>query len=268
MLSIKIGFIGCGNMAKAMIRGILSAKAIDEKNIFASARRKEELEKVEKIFGIKTTTDNKEVVKNSDIIILSVKPNTYKSVMHEISAFCKNKIIVSIAPGWTLKSMAEILGKDSKILRTMPNTPAMVGAGVTAICPNENINKEEYEILKQIFSTFGTVEEIEEKLFDVIVGISGSSPAYMYMFIEAMADAGVLCSMPRDKAYRIAAQSMIGSAKMVLESGKHPAELKDMVCSPGGTTIEGVAMLEKMQMRSAVIETVKAVVEKSEKMKI
>lgn len=148
----------------------------------------------------------------------------------------------------------------------MPNTPAMVGEGVTAICPNKNITNEDMEVLESIIGTFGTVERVEEKLFDAVVAVSGSSPAYVFMFIEAMADAAVLQGMARDKAYRFAAQAVLGSAKMVLDTGKHPGALKDMVCSPGGTTIEGVAVLEEKGMRSAVIEAMNAVYDKSGKM--
>lgn len=148
----------------------------------------------------------------------------------------------------------------------MPNTPALVGAGVTAICPNKSITKDELEMLKAIIGTFSLVEEIEEKLFDAVVSVSGSSPAYVFMFIEAMADAAVMQGMPRDKAYRFAAQSVMGSAKMVLETQKHPGELKDMVCSPGGTTIEAVAVLEEKGFRTSVIEAMRACGEKSSKM--
>ena len=158
------------------------------------------------------------------------------------------------------------LGKSAKILRTMPNTPALVGEGVTAICPNQNITQDELEDLKAILGTFGTVETVDEHLFDVVVSVSGSSPAYVYMFIEAMADGAVQQGMSRPQAYKMAAQAVMGSAKMVLETGKHPGELKDMVCSPGGTTIDAVAVLEEQGFRSAVIKAMEAVCVKSAKM--
>ena len=262
----KIGFIGCGNMAKAMITSIIKAALVDPANIFASDGYQAGLDDARSRLGINTTMDNKEVVNECDVIFLDVKPNIYDSVMKEIAPLGAGRLFVSIAPGKTLSYLESGLGKEAKILRTMPNTPAMVGEGVTAICPNKNITNEDMEVLESIIGTFGTVERVEEKLFDAVVAVSGSSPAYVFMFIEAMADAAVLQGMARDKAYRFAAQAVLGSAKMVLDTGKHPGALKDMVCSPGGTTIEGVAVLEEKGMRSAVIEAMNAVYDKSGKM--
>ncbi len=174
-----------------------------------------------------------------------------------------DKIVISIAPGKPIVLFESILGEGAKILRTMPNTPAMVGEGMSAICPNKNITEEELELLQNIFATFGKVEQIEEKLFDAYVAVAGSSPAYVYMLIEAMGDAAVLGGMPRAQAYRFAAQSVLGAAKMVLESNLHPGVLKDQVCSPGGTTIEGVAVLEDRGFRSAIIEAMRLVQDKA-----
>lgn len=262
----KIGFIGCGNMAKAMITSIIKAELVAPQSVFASDGYQPSLDDAKARLGINTTMDNKEVVKSSDVIFLAVKPNIYDAVMQEIAPLVDRKLIVSIAPGKTLAYLENGLGKNTKILRTMPNTPAMVGEGVTAICPNNNVTKEDQEVLETIIGTFGTVERIDEKLFDAVVAVSGSSPAYVFMFIEAMADAAVLQGMARDKAYRFAAQAVLGSAKMVLDTNKHPGALKDMVCSPGGTTIEGVAVLEEKGMRSAVIQAMNAVYYKSGKL--
>ena len=262
----KIGFIGCGNMAKAMITSIIKAELVAPQSVFASDGYQPSLDDSKTRLGINTTMDNKEVVKSSDVIFLAVKPNIYDAVMQEIAPLVDRKLIVSIAPGKTLAYLENGLGKNTKILRTMPNTPAMVGEGVTAICPNNNVTKEDQEVLETIIGTFVTVERIDEKLFDAVVAVSGSSPAYVFMFIEAMADAAVLQGMARDKAYRFAAQAVLGSAKMVLDTNKHPGALKDMVCSPGGTTIEGVAVLEEKGMRSAVIQAMNAVYYKSGKL--
>lgn len=263
----KIGFIGCGNMAKAMIGGIIESKLVAAADIIASDGYMPSLEEAKSKYGINISQDNKDVVRASDIVFLAVKPNMYEKVIAEVSSEVDNStIIVTIAPGKTLKLIGEYFGKEVKVLRTMPNTPALVGAGVTAICPNENITAEELSGLKEIIATFSLVEEIEEKLFDAVVSVSGSSPAYVFMFIEAMADAAVLQGMPRDKAYRFAAQAVMGSAKMLLETGKHPGELKDMVCSPGGTTIEAVSVLENKGFRAAVMEAMKACGDKSSKM--
>ncbi|MDO5096677.1 MAG: pyrroline-5-carboxylate reductase [Peptostreptococcaceae bacterium] len=271
----KIGFIGCGNMAKAMIGGMLKSGLVKAGNIIAGAKTKQSLEKAKQEFAldiknqnhtIQTTLDNKEVVQKSDIIFVAVKPHLYDNVLQSVMEEGKGKIFVSIAPGKSIAHLENLMGAQAKILRAMPNTPALVGEGVTAICRNANIDDEEYSILKQLLSSFGTVEEIEERLFDAVISVAGSSPAYVFMFIEAMADAAVLQGMPRAQAYRLASQAVLGSAKMVLASGKHPAELKDAVCSPGGTTIEGVAMLEETGMRSSVIQAMNAVYEKSRKM--
>lgn len=271
----KIGFIGCGNMAKAMIGGMLKSGLVKAGNIIAGAKTQQSLEKAKQEFAldiknqnhtIQTTLDNKEVVQKSDIIFVAVKPHLYDNVLQSVMEEGKGKIFVSIAPGKSIAHLENLMGAQAKILRAMPNTPALVGEGVTAICRNANIDDEEYSILKQLLSSFGTVEEIEERLFDAVISVAGSSPAYVFMFIEAMADAAVLQGMPRAQAYRLASQAVLGSAKMVLASGKHPAELKDAVCSPGGTTIEGVAMLEETGMRSSVIQAMNAVYEKSRKM--
>lgn len=261
----KIGFVGCGNMAKAIIKGLLES-GIKKENLIASATKKSTLDQVENSFGIKTTLDNIQVAKESDIIILAVKPHLYEMVIKEISEAVKDQIIVSIAPGKTLETLEAYLGKSGKIVRTMPNTPSMVGFGMTAICYNSNIIKKEKKLLVQMLETFSVVEEIEEKLFDAVVSISGSSPAYIYMLIEAMADAGVLQGLPRDKAYKFAAQAVIGSGKMVLETGIHPGKLKDMVCSPGGTTIEAVRELERKGFRASVMDAMEVCAIKSAKM--
>ena len=262
----KIGFIGAGNMAKAMMGGIIGSGMVTAENIIASDGYAPSLEAAKKQYGIQTTLDNKEVVAFSDIIFLAVKPNVYGNVMEEIKADLGEKIIVTIAPGKTLDYMAKGLGVRAKVLRTMPNTPAMVGEGATAICPNENITAEELFDLRALISTFGMVEQVGEYLFDDVTAISGSSPAYVFMFIEAMADGAVKHGMARAQAYQMAAQAVLGSAKMVLETGKHPAELKDMVCSPGGTTIDAVAVLEENGFRSAVIKAVEAAPLKSAKL--
>ncbi len=263
----RIGFIGCGNMAKAMIGAIVESGILEGSYIMASDHYEPSLKEMADKYRIRTSQDNMEVLQQSDILFLAVKPNMYQGVIEEIRDSIKfEQIVVTIAPGKTLEQLEQFFGKEVKILRTMPNTPALVGAGITAICPNRYLMAEEVEMLKKIIATFGLVEEIEEKLFDAVVAVSGSSPAYLFMMIEAMADGAVMQGMPRAQAYRFAAQAMIGSAKMQLETGKHPGELKDMVCSPGGTTIEAVAELEKKGFRAAVIEAMLRCGDKSSKM--
>ena len=261
---MKLGFIGTGNMASAIMggiieKGLISADEIIGADLFAPGR-----ERVKEQFGICVTPDNKEVVEKADVIVLSVKPQFYEEVICEIrDVVGADQIIITIAPGKTLAWVAEKFGKEVKVVRTMPNTPALVGAGMTAMCPNEHMTAEEIDDTRTLLESFGQVEIVPEHLMDVVVSVSGSSPAYVFMMIEAMADAAVSGGMPRTQAYRFAAQAVMGSAKMALETGKHPGELKDMVCSPGGTTIEAVRTLEEYGFRSAVIEAMKVCEEKS-----
>ena len=213
------------------------------------------------------TPDNRQAAKESEILFLSVKPQFYPAVIAEIrEEVTKEQLVITIAPGKTLEWLEEQFGKKLKLIRTMPNTPAMVGEGMTAVCPGPEVEKEELEYVLRILNTIGKTEVVEERLMDAVVSVSGSSPAYVFMMIEAMADAAVAEGMPRPLAYRFAAQAVYGSAKMVLETGKHPGELKDMVCSPAGTTIEAVRILEQKGFRSALIEAMKACADLSEKL--
>jgi pyrroline-5-carboxylate reductase len=263
-IHMKLGFIGCGNMAFAMIGGIISKGICSQEEIIASDAYEPALAKAAEELKIQITTDNKEVTAKADILFLSVKPQYYETVIQEIKDTVKeNQIIVTIAPGKTLDWLLAAFGKSVKIVRCMPNTPALVCEGITGVCPNRLVEKDELELVCKVLSGFGKTEVLSENLMDAVVSVSGSSPAYVFMFIEAMADAAVADGMPRAQAYRFAAQAVYGSAKMVLETGKHPAELKDMVCSPGGTTIEAVRVLEKNGFRSAVIEAMKACTKKA-----
>ena len=263
---MRFGFIGAGNMAQAMIGGILKAKLVSKDEIIASAATQKTLDAVKDKFGVETTLDNQEISK-ADMIFLAVKPVYCEQVLREIKdKLTKDRIIVSIAAGKTMAWLEEQLGKDTKIVRTMPNTPALVGEGITAVCPNEQVTDKELTQVCEVLESFGKAEVIKESMMDAVIAVSGSSPAYVFMFIEAMADAAVAEGMPRAQAYRFAAQSVLGSAKMVLETGKHPGELKDMVCSPAGTTIEAVRVLEQTGFRGSVMECMKACADKSRNM--
>ena len=262
-----IGFIGCGNMGSAMVGGLIESGFRDKKDIIVSSKTEKTLDKVKEQLGVRTTLSNVEVVKEADTIVIAVKPNMYKSVIEEIkSELNRDKLIITIAAGISLDKMEYWLGEGMKIVRTMPNTPAMVGEAMSAICANKNVTVEDMEYVKNIYNSFGKCVELQEKEFHGFTALCGSSPAYIFMFIEAMADAAVQTGIPRAKAYDMAAQSLIGSAKMVLETGKHPGELKDMVCSPAGTTIDAVVELEKRGFRSSVIEAVIRCAEKSKSM--
>ena len=264
---MKLGFIGTGNMASAIMSGVIKKGLIPANEIIGSDLFAASREKVANDFGIHVTESNLEVVEKADVIVLSVKPQFYAEVIAEIKdAIKENQIVITIAPGKTLAWLEEQFGKPVKITRTMPNTPAMVNAGMTAAVPNPYMSELEIAYVKDILESFGRVEIVTEKLMDVVVSTSGSSPAYVYMMIEAMADAAVSGGMPRPQAYQFAAQAVLGSAKMVLETGMHPGALKDMVCSPGGTTIEAVRTLEALGFRSAIIEAMKVCEEKSKNM--
>lgn len=262
-----IGFIGCGNMAQAMIKSLVKSGKTPAENVIASNRTLPLKENIIGDLGIKISKDNIEVASQSDYVILAVKPQIYEIVLHEIKDFIKKDgIVIGIGAGISSGFLEKHLNKGTKYLRAMPNTPAMVGEGMTAISPGDRFNKEELDGIIEIFNSFGKVEIIDESLMDGFTAVSGSSPAYVFILIEAMADAAVLEGIPRQQAYTMAAQAVMGSAKMVLETGIHPGKLKDNVCSPGGTTIEAVASLEKSGFRSAIIEAMKDCANKSRKM--
>ena len=261
---MKLGIIGFGNMAEAILGGILSSEFVVKEDVTASGRDESMLSKASEKYGIHVKQDNKEVAEDADVILLSVKPQILADVIEEIKDVCtQEKLIISIAAGKSMQWLEAAFGCEHKIVRCMPNTPALVGEGCTGICFSSLVSDEEKSYALQLFSCVGKAQEVPEKLMDVVVGISGSAPAYVFMFIEALADAAVRCGMPRKQAYIYAAQTVKGSASMALEDGRCPAALKDAVCSPAGTTIEGVATLEKNNFRSAVIEAVTAACEKS-----
>lgn len=255
---MKLGFVGTGNMASAIMGGIIDKKVIPAEEIIGSDLSAPGRERAKEQFGIHVTGSNQEVVEKAEVVILAVKPQFYEDVITKIrDSVREDQIIITIAPGKTLAWLSEKFGKTVKIVRTVPNTPAMVGEGMTAACPNEHMTEEETAYVKTLLESFSRVEIVPERLMDVVVSVSGSSPAYVFVLIEAMADAAVSGGMPRAQAYQFAAQAVLGSAKMVLETGRHPGELKDMVCSPAGTTIEAVRTLEERGFRSAVIEAMK-----------
>lgn len=264
---MKLGFIGCGNMATAILGGILKKGLLQPEEIIVSALHQETLDKAAASYGIHTTLDNCEAAR-AEIVFLAVKPQFYETVIREIrDVVTASQLIVSIAPGKSIQTITQWFQKPIKLIRTMPNTPAMVGEGVTAVCPADTVTKAELQIIVSLLSACGTAEVMTEPMVDAVVSVSGSSPAYVFMLIEAMADGAVRDGIPRPQAYRLAAQAVLGSAKMVLESGRHPAKLKDMVCSPAGTTIEAVAALEKYGFRSAVLEAMKACTDKTRSMR-
>lgn len=262
---MNIGIIGIGNMGGAILKGLVESQFINGENINVFEINKMAIKKIK--YNINVFSNEIELVRNSDIIILAIKPNLMSQVLEKIKIVLDDsKIVLSIAAGISINYIEKIIGKDKKIVRTMPNTPAQVLEAMTAVSFNDRIDENDKYLITRILECFGKSVEIEEKLMHVYTGISGSLPAYVYMFVEALADGAVLEGMPRAKAYEIISQTILGSAKILLDTKKHPGQLKDEVTSPGGTTIEAIRVLENGKFRGTVIEAVKACTDKSKKM--
>ena len=264
---MKLGIIGAGNMGSSILKGVTASNFLENKNIAIFDLNKEKIEELSKEYGVKKAENENELAKESDILILSVKPNIIPKVLDKIKDDLSEKtIVLSIAAGISIDFIENIIGTDKKVIRTMPNTPAQVMEGMTAAAFNKNINPEEKEMIFRLLNSFGESIEIEEKLMHTFTAISGSLPAYVYIFAEALSDGGVLEGMPREKTYKIIAQAIKGSAEMMLKTGKHPGILKDEVTSPRGTTIEALKVLENGNFRGTLINAVSKCTEKSKKM--
>ncbi|UJF14617.1 pyrroline-5-carboxylate reductase [Jeotgalibaca sp. MA1X17-3] len=258
---IKVGFIGIGNMGSAMANGLVQANDIDVYVYDIDEKKKAKMDKNK----VKILESVKEIFDHSKYVILAVKPDVYKLIFKEIKPYITNEhIIVTIAPGFSIHSIKGFLGQSTNVVRTMPNTPALVREGMTAYSFEEGeITEEDHEEVKKIFSSFGKYIKINEKDIEAFIAIAGSSPAYAYVYMEAMADAAVSFGLARDVSYQLAAQALKGAAQMVLESGEHPGVLKDAVTSPGGGTIQAILKLEETGFRSSIIQSMRAVYEKS-----
>ncbi len=257
----KLGFIGGGNMAEAMIKGLLSASFIESKNIFVSEPSEQKRNALHTEYKIKVTADNRELAKKSDILVLAVKTQILKEVLRDISSLVDHdKLVISIAAGVPISIINSALrGKSNKkfsVVRTMPNTPALVQEGVTAIASGEHVTKADVKIAHRIFEAVGRTVDVEEDHLDAVTGLSGSGPAYIFMLIEALSDSGVKMGLSREVANTLTIQTVLGSAKLARESGKHPGELKDMVTSPAGTTIAGLHALEEGGLRTTMMNAV------------
>lgn len=256
--NIKIGFIGAGTMGKAIIKGLITSNFINKSNIIASEVTKESSEKIAQELDISVICrGNKTVAEKSDIIVLCTKPFAISGVLDEIKdVLDENKIIVSIAAGVSTETIENVIEKKVSVVRTMPNTPALVGEGMTAVCKGKYANDENVNIVKEIFTKLGRCIEVQEKYINAVTGISGSGPAFMYLIIEALADGGVKLGLTKQVALELATQTALGAAKMVLETGKHPSVLKDEVTTPGGTTIAGLMVMEESNIRYSLAKTV------------
>jgi pyrroline-5-carboxylate reductase len=259
--NVKIGLIGAGNMGRAIISGLVSKNIVDRIYLFDISTEK--AREIGEKFKVTVSESIGAVVSKSDILIIAVKPGDVAGVLHSIEKLDKDKIVLSVAAGITLESMEKLLGADKKIIRAMPNTPALIGEGMTVLSPNSSLDNESLEAVKEIFQLTGTVLVLPEKHMDAVTGLSGSGPAYVFTFIQALADGGVKMGLPRKEAEILSAQTVLGAAKMVLESGKGPVELRNSVTSPGGTTIEGLHSLEKGGFSGLIMDAVEAATKRS-----
>lgn len=262
---MTIGFIGTGAMGGAIIQGIAASELGRDARLCAYDQDRAKLARLEADHGVAPMESEAEVARASDVLLLAVKPNVVEPVLVAIrDAFRRESLLITIAVGLPISLYTGILGEDARIVRTMPNTPALVGKGMTAWCASPAVTQAEKDTAVSILSCVGMTEALDEKLMGPVTALTGSSPAYVFMFLEAMADAAVQSGIPRATAYRMAAQAVAGSAELMLRTGKHPGELKDMVCSPAGTTIDAVAELERCGMRSAIISAMKVCTDKAE----
>lgn len=259
---MKIAFIGCGNMGKAMIHGVLKSNQYKKNDVLGITHTEEQALQIKEEFGIETSHEVKKALV-ADYIFLTVKPNVYHSILQQISEFVEDQVIISVTPFFTFDQLEGMIGKK-KIARIMPNTAAMVFESMSAYCVNDFVSDVQKERLKNILQTFGLAQEVKEEYFSAVVAISGSAPAYFYKMIDAMADAGVSFGLKRDQAIELATQTMLGSAKMLLETKKHPAVLKDEVASPGGSTIEAIKELDRQGFSKSIIQAMEACYNKVE----
>lgn len=260
----KLGIIGCGNMGGAMLRKALQAGLLPAEEVIAADHNEALLLGLKKELGISVTGDNRHAAA-AECVLLAVKPQYIQDVAAEIAGhIAKDALILSIVTGKDLRVLGRLLGNEqAHIIRIMPNTPALVGEGVLAACRSPQVTQQEWGFAQKLLSAMGMTEEVPESLMDAITGVSGSAPAFAFLFLEALADAGVRGGLPRGMAQRFAAQVLLGSAKLALETGRHPGELKDMVTSPAGTTIEGVAVLERHGFRFSVMDAVDAAIRRA-----
>jgi len=263
----RLGFLGSGKMASALAQGFIRAGLVSPRQVLASDPLKGARDSFAKITGCATAESNLDVARFARILILAVKPNQVPPVLSEIRGqFDKEHLLISIAAGVPLAKLESGLPAGARLVRVMPNTPALVGASAAAFALNKSARPEDAAITDRLFSAVGLAFQLKEDLLDAVTGLSGSGPAYVYLMVEALSDGGVAAGLPRDVSTKLAAQTVLGAAKMVLETGLHPGALKDMVTSPGGTTIEGLHELEKGKLRSTLISAVRAATEKSRRL--
>ncbi len=258
-----LGFIGAGNMAEAIITGVLRKRMFAPGDIIAFDINPQRMDDMAGRFGIRRASRPEDVVQAAGAVILAVKPGTVQAVVRPLKGLVRDKLLISIAAGVGIESILSLTSPEARVIRVMPNTPALVMEGVSCLACSTTCRDEDRKLALEIFGGIGICLELEERLIDAVTGLSGSGPAYVFLFIEALADGGVRAGLPRDVALKLAAATVKGAAALVLTTGKHPGDLKDMVASPGGTTIEGLAVLESRGFRSAVMDAVFAAYRKA-----
>ncbi|NVM52994.1 MAG: pyrroline-5-carboxylate reductase [Candidatus Helarchaeota archaeon] len=260
----NIGVIGTGNMGESIIRGLIQFAKLNPTNVHAADIDEKKLNAIKDQYKIKTYSNNKNLLNEVDIVLIAVKPQQIEEVLHEISTQDKKYIlIISVAAGIKTSLIEKSIGKEISVIRVMPNICATVNAAVSALCKGKHATDESFHLATTIFKSIGQVVEVKEELMDVVTGLSGSGPAYIFLAIEALSDAGVELGLTRDISTILAVQTTLGAAKMILDTGDHPSVLRDKVTSPGGTTIRGLAVLEEQNFRAALIDAVKAATERS-----
>jgi pyrroline-5-carboxylate reductase len=261
-----LSFLGSGNMAEAIIKGVLSAGLFKAGDILASDTSEDRLKLIHQKYGVRTTRNNREAVRDGGLVILGVKPTVVDSVLAEIKSELKEKVLVSVAAGTPLSRLASGLEREAKIIRAMPNAPALVQSGATVLAPGKGVEADTVALVLQIFGSIGKTWVVEERYLDAVTGLSGSGPAFVFIMIEALADGGVKSGLSRELSLSLAAQTVLGAAQMVIQTGEHPARLKDFVASPGGTTIAGLHKLEEANIRAAFMSAVEAATRRSEEL--
>jgi len=261
-----IAMIGSGQMGEALIGGWLAAKTISAEALFATDASAERRDLIKRRFGVRTGSDNRDAASWADVVVLAVKPQILDGVMKDLSSALAGKLVLSIAAGVTIARLAKLTPKGTRVVRVMPNTPVLVRDGVSALSFGAGVTDKDQQLARRLFEAVGRAVVVEEKLMDAVTGLSGSGPAYVFLAIEALADGGVKMGLPRTVADLLAAQTVLGAARMVLETGEHPAKLKDRVTSPGGTTIAGLHRLEQGGLRAALMAAVESAAKRSEEL--
>ena len=264
----NIAIIGAGVMGEVILQGIISSNVYKPENIMITALRDNKLRKIHETYKVHVSTDNRLAVKFADIILLAIKPSDMPTVLKEMAdeGFKDNTLIISIAAGVTIDKIANHLGKDLPIIRVMTNTPCQVGAGISALSGNKFVSSKDMSISQEIFNSVGETITLQEKYLDAVTGLSGSGPAFFFLIAETMIDAGVLQGLPRDVSRKLVVETMLGSALLLKKSDQHPAPLKDMVTSPGGTTIAGIQVMEEYKVRAALLKVVETATKKSKEL--